>query len=161
MKMGQSAFDTAAPRLSKGIERQLTSFVSANLQDTLRESRQYLTTVIDEEALGTVAEDIWESTAETPLRDIAALMPPDTLAELVEIGQDAVAHLVTTRTFRGMLRAVLDANASRPAGELLEEAGVTPDVLLAQMRPWILRAADDGLLEELIRQRLTAFYASY
>ena len=59
------------------------------------------------------------------------------------------------------MQAVLDANASRPVGDLLAEADVTPESVVAFARPWLLRAADDGVLEELIRERLAAFYATY
>lgn len=161
MKMGQNAFDTAAPRLSKGIEKQLTSFVSANLQDTLRESRTYLTKVVDETALQDVAADMWERNAETPVADLAALIPQDTLAELTEIVRDVAGHVLQTPSFRDAARSVLQANAARPVGEVLAEAGITADTVVAQARPWILRAADDGVLEELVRQRLTAFYETY
>ena len=161
MRMGQSAFDTAAPRLSKGIEKQLTAFVSANLQESLRESRQYLTNVIDEEAMGEVAEDVYNRNAGSTVSDVAALIAEDTLVELLAVAQDAWAHLLTTTTFRDLVQAVLDANASRPVGDLLAEADVTPESVVAFARPWLLRAADDGVLEELIRERLAAFYATY
>lgn len=161
MKIGQNAFDTAAPRLSKGIEKQLTSFVSANLQDTLRDSRTYLTKVVDGAALQDVAEDIWDRNADTPLADGAALLPQDTAAELSSVAQEAMAALLTTAPFRDAAHTVLQANAARPVGEVLAEAGVTADTILAQARPWILRAGDDGILEDLVRQRLTAFYETY
>ena len=161
MRMGQSAFDTAVPRLSKGIERQLTAFVSANLQDSLRESRQYLSTVVDEEAMGEIADEIWANNSDSPVSEAAALIPEETLTTTLAAAQDAWAHLLTTPSFRYLLQSVLDANASRPVGELLAEAGITPEILVSQARPWILRAADDGLVEELIRERLTAFYTTY
>jgi hypothetical protein len=88
-------------------------------------------------------------------------MPEETLAELGAVAQDAVAHLLGTESFRSAAHAVLDANAARSVGDLLAEAGVTTETLVAQLRPWILRAADDGLLEDLVRQRLTAFYETY
>ncbi len=161
MRMGQSAFDSAAPRLSKGIEKQLTAFVSANLQETLRESQQFLTTVVDDQAMGQVADDLYDRNADSTLADAAALIPEETLAELSAIGQDAWAHLSATASFRDMLQAVLDANAARPVGELLAEADITAGSVAAFVRPWILRAADDGVLEAVISQRLAAFYAYY
>ena len=161
MRMGQNAFDTAAPKLSKGIEKQLTSFVSANLQETLRESRQYLGSVAENVDLDELAEDIYARNAETALNEIAELFPQETLGEIVAIGQDVFAHLMVTPTFRAAAQYVLDANAARPVGEVLAEAGITVDLVVAYLRPWVLRAADDGLLEELVRERLTAFYASY
>jgi len=161
MRMGQNAFDTAAPRLSKGIEKQLTSFVSANLQETLRESRQYLTGVIDDEALGEVADDLYTRNAESTVADIASLIPAETLAELLGVGQDIWDQILTTSTFREALQAVLDANAARPVGDVLAEAGVTAEWVVTLARPWVLRAADDGALEEWIRERLATFYADY
>lgn len=161
MRMGQNAFDAAAPNLSKGIERQLTAFVASNLQDSLRESRNYLTTVVDEQALSDIAAEVWERNAGETVADLAALVPEDTVITAVEVGADALDHVAESQTVRGLVRALLDANASRSVGEVLAEAGVTADGVVAMVRPWILRAADDGLLEERIRGRLTAFYLYY
>ncbi len=161
MRMGQNAFDTAAPRLSKGIEKQLTSFVSANLQDTLRESRTYLTQVVDEAALQEVAAEMWDRNADTPVADLAALLPQDTAVELTAVAQEVVSTLLTTPSFRDAAHAILEANAARPVGEVLAEAGITAESIVAHARPWILRAADDGVLEDLLRQRLAAFYETY
>jgi hypothetical protein len=161
MRMGQNAFDTAAPRLSKGIEKQLTAFVSANLQETLRESQQFLTSVVDEETMDEVSEDVFIRNENSTVADLAALVPEETIAELLAVAQEMWAHLISTPTFRELLQAALDANAARPVGELLAEAGVTAETVTSMARPWILRAADDGMLEELIRERLTAFYATY
>jgi hypothetical protein len=161
MRMGQNAFDTAAPRLSKGIERQLTAFVAANLQDSLRDSRTYLTTVVDEQAMTDIADEAWERNAGSTLAEIAGLIGEDALTELLAIGQDVIAYLVATPTFRGALQTVLDESSGRTVGELLAEAGITADMIIAMVRPWILRAADDGLLEQFVRERLTAFYSTY
>jgi hypothetical protein len=111
--------------------------------------------------LDELAEDIYARNAETALNEIAELFPQETLGEIVAIGQDVFAHLMVTPTFRAAAQYVLDANAARPVGEVLAEAGITVDLVVAYLRPWVLRAADDGLLEELVRERLTAFYASY
>lgn len=161
MRMGQNAFDTAAPRLSKGIERQLTAFVAANLQDSLRDSRTYLTTVVDEQAMTDIADEAWERNAGSTLAEIAGLIGEDALTELLAIGQDVIAYLVATPTFRGALQTVLDESSGRTVGELLAEAGITADMVIALVRPWILRAADDGLVEQFVRERLTAFYSTY
>jgi len=139
----------------------LTSFVSANLQETLRESRQYLGSVTENVDVDQIADDIYSRNADTALNEVAELIPQETLAEIVAIGQDAVAHLLDTPTFRVAAQYVLDANAARPVGEILAEAGITVELVVAYVRPWVLRAADDGLLEELVRERLTAFYTSY
>lgn len=161
MRIGQSAFDAAAPRLSKGIERQLTAFVSSNLQDSLRDSREFLTSVIDEETIGAVAEEAWERNAGTTVAELVELLPRDAMVDLFDTGRAAWTHLVRTDTFRELLRSALQANAARSVSDLLMESGVTPEAVCAAARPWILRAADDGLLEELVRRRLTAFYSAH
>ena len=108
-----------------------------------------------------MAEVVYNRTAGSTGSDVAALIAEGTLVELLAVAQDAWAHLLTTTTFRDLVQAVLDANASRPVGDLLAEADVTPESVVAFARPWLLRAADDGVLEELIRERLAAFYATY
>ena len=161
MRMGQNAFDTAAPRLSKGIEKQLTAFVSANLQETLRESREFLTSVINEQTITEVADDTYTRNADSTVSELAGLIPEDTLAELLAVAQEAWEYVVSTPTFRESLQSVLEMDASQSVGGLLAEAGVTEPFVVSLARPWILRAADDGVLEELIRDRLTAFYSYY
>lgn len=161
MRMGQNALDTAAPRLSKGIERQLTAFVAANLQESLRESRQYLTDVIDEQAMSEVANEFWERNATATVAEIAGLIPEEALIDVLTAGQNTLTQVLGSATLRAMVQAVLDENAGRSVGELLAEAGVTAHTIVTHARPWILRAADDGVLEALIRERLTAFYSTY
>lgn len=165
MRFGQSAMDTAAPNLSKGIDRQLTAFVNANIQDTLRESRDYLSSAVDEEVMKQVADEIWDSNADATVSRAAALLPTETLNEIAEIARGAWEHLRTTSEFRRQLEAVvedfLSRNADRTVADLLVEAGVTQAYVVEQAEPWMSRAAQDGYLEARIRARLEAFYTSY
>lgn len=165
MRLGQSAMDTAAPKLSKGIDRQLTAFVNANIQDSLRESRDYLTSSVDEDMMQQIIDEIWDSNADATVAQASARVPAETLAEFTEITRDAWEHLRTTPGFRALLTAAVDdfisENGRRTVADLLISAGVTPEYVTEQLRPWVAKAAESGFLEQRIRARLQAFYSSY
>lgn len=169
MKLGQSALSSAAPNLEKNIDRQLTSFVNSNIQDSIRESRHYLDTVLDEELLGAVADEVWKTNADSTLAEAASLVPAESLEALVESGRAAWLHLRSTPVFTDIASQVaadfLTSQGDRTIGELLASAGVTPQLateLASQAAaPFIARAVHDGYLEARIRARLGEFYASY
>ncbi len=161
MKFGQSAMDRGAPKLSKGIDRQLMAFVNANIQDSLRESRTYLTSVVDEAAMSEVAGEIWNRNAEVTVAEVAGRIPQDAAVELALIAVDVWSHLRATPAFREQVTRWLDENADRSVADLLGEVGVTSQQVLDMVTPWLARAADDGFLEARIRARLEPFYVSF
>lgn len=161
MKFGQNAMDRGVPKLSKGIDRQLMAFVNANIQDSLRESRTYLTSVVDESAMSEVAGEIWNSNAEVTVAEVAGLIPQETAVALAAIVLDMWDHLRTTEAFRDQVSRWLDDNAERSVADLLTDVGVTPDQVVQALDPWLARAVEDGFLEARIRARLQPFYESF
>ncbi len=161
MKFGQSAMDRGAPGLSKGIDRQLMSFVNANISDSLRESRTYLTSAVDEEVLSQVVGEVWNSNAEVTVAEVAALIPTDTATELAGIAMDVWSHLRTTPAFREQVTRWLDDNAERSVADVVADAGVTVEQVQAVLTPWLEQAAADGYLESRIRARLEPFYRQF
>lgn len=161
MKFGQNAMDRGVPRLSKGIDRQLMAFVNANIQDSLRESQNYLTSVVDESAMSEVAGEIWNRNAEVTVSEVAALIPQETAVALAGIALDMWDHLRDTEAFRDQVSRWLDDNAERSVADLLADAGVTSDQVVQALDPWLTRAVEDGYLEARIRARLQPFYESF
>ncbi len=70
MRIGQNAINTAAPKLEKTIDRQLTAFVNANIQDSIRESKRYLDKVLDQELMVEVADEVWDTNAKSTVADL-------------------------------------------------------------------------------------------
>lgn len=161
MRLGQSAMDIGAPKLSKGIDRQLMSFVNSNISDSLRESRNYLTSAVDERAAAEVTGEIWNSNADTTVAELAALIPSETVVEIAGIGVDMWQHLRTTDAFRDQVARWLDENSDRTVADVVADAGVDAEQVIAAVTPWLAAAAQDGHLESRIRAHLEPFYAQY
>jgi len=169
MRLGQNAVNSAAPKLEQSIDRQLTAFVNANIQDTIRDSRRYLEKVLDTEVLTTVADEIWATNAGTTVADGARLVPVESIEALVVTTWDACLVARSTPLFRDAVEAVIadfvDAHADQPITDLLAEAGIDErginELAKQFVAPVIAKAVDDGFLEDRIRARLEAFYSSY
>jgi hypothetical protein len=169
MRLGQSALSSAAPDLGKSIDRQLTSFVNANISESIRESRRYLDTVVDDEVLWSVAGEVRDSNADSTVANAAELVPAESLDEFVASGVAAWLHVRGTPFLReattSLVAELLARAGDRPIAELLGEAGLTPERVTDQicegLAPIIERAAADGFLEQRIRAQLEPFYSSY
>jgi hypothetical protein len=168
VRFGQSAVRSAAPGLERGIDRQLTAFVNAQIADSIKDSRRYLDEAMDPSMLQGIAADLWEANADRPLADGLELVPEaaavagvtvlvDSLVQAMDDGRgDVVALALADRWF--------DRNGDRPLGQVLAHAGITvaavlPE-LLAAARPVMDVALSTGYLEERIRARLAPFYAT-
>ncbi len=168
MRMGQSALKTAAPNLEKGIDKQLTAFVNANIADSIRESRTYLETVVDDQMLRAVADEVWQNNSEAKVADAVGLLSADALVAIADAGRAAWLALRGTATVKDLCsRVVADfsyRHGSRPTAAVLVEAGLTAELasaaLVAALAPAVEVALADGYLESRIRCRLGAFYGT-
>jgi len=169
MRMGQSAINTAAPKLEQAVDRQLTAFVNSNIQDSIRDSKTYLDRVLDDELILAVAQEVWESNANSTIAELAELVPTDAVEDFLAAGNIAWVHLRKTKLFKEFaqtaITAVFDQYGDRPLGDLAAEAGFDPAgvtlLITDVLTPIVDRAATDGFLEERIRTHLAAFYDSY
>lgn len=169
MKMSQSAMSTAAPKLEKAIDKQLTAFIASNVQDSVRESQRYLDKVLDEKLLTVVADEVWQANANAKVSQLAGLVSPASIDQLVAAGHATWAQLRQSKVFLGLVDAIttdlLDQFGERTVGELLADAGVSSDEVVAAViplaKPVVARAVKDGLVEARIRARLEPFYTSY
>lgn len=168
VRIGQAAVKTAAPRLEKGIDRQLTSFVEANISDNIRESRRYLESALDEDVLRTVADEVWASNAHRPLTDARELTGDVEVATAVDLAADVLSSMLADGPVADMIDAGAEEwfrrNGSRPAADVLADLGVTADSvrdpLLDLLAPGVATAVSTGYVEERIRERLAPFYAT-
>lgn len=166
LKLGQNAIGTAAPGLSQGIDRQLTSFVNSNISDAMRDSREYLIEALSEERLLETADEVYQEAADTTVAEVAAELSEESADSMVTAGLAVWEHLRTTGTVYELVRApiadFLNSWGDQPVGKLLVAAGVSSEDIVETFSPaaaeWIERAYADGYLEERIRARLTPFY---
>lgn len=169
MRLGQGAISSAAPNLEKSIDKQLTAFVNANIQDSVRESKRYIDAVLDEELLSQVADEVWNVNSGSTVADAAGLVSVESILELNESGRDIWLHLRTAPLFLDRIGSVVDdflsRHGSRSVMDVLADVGITEAWVVEQLgdvvEPVLARAANDGYMEERIRARLEAFYESY
>lgn len=169
MRFGQGALSSAAPNLEKSIDKQLTAFVNANIQDSVRESKRYIDDVLDEELLSQVADEVWKVNSGATVADVAGLISAESIAEATESGRGVWLHLQTSPLISGLIASVVDdflaRHGSRSVADLLSEVGLGEGWVVQELsdlaEPVFVRAVEDGYLEERIRARLAAFYESY
>lgn len=169
MKMGQSAISTAAPKLEKAVDKQLTAFVNANIQDNIRDSKRYLDKVLDKEVLTVVTNEVWDTNAKSTVAEMTNMVPVDAIDEFTQAGRDAWLHLRTNEFLTSVLSRVVEdflkQQGKRKVADILADAGVTPElatnVVIDLTGPVIDKAVADGYFEARIRARLEPFYADY
>lgn len=169
MKLGQSALNSTAPQLEKAIDRQLIAFIRDNLQETIRESEQFLNGALDEATLRTVADEIWAANAQTPLSTLAGYTDAATVDGAVEIVLAFWRHFRSTPLFLALVEQVVRnfflRKGKKNVSALLTEIGVTPAVVTNEVyalaAPGMEAARQSGYLEGRIRARLAAFYEAY
>ena len=168
MKVGSTAISTAAPKLEKAIDKQLTAFVNANISDTIRDSRQFLDKVLDEKLLKAVTDELWEANVKVQIKEYAALVPVGATDTFIEVGRELWDHLRSLDVFDHYLVAVVTDfykhNGKKKVGSLLADVSVTPEVVIDltdTVTPVIEKAVADGFVESRIRAHLAAFYETY
>lgn len=167
MRFGQNAVNAAAPTLEQSVDRQLTAFVNANISDTIRDSRAFLTTALDQQVLSDVAAEVLHSNADVTVADATRLLPAEAVAELVRAAFQVWLELRATPTRPWCVRWWRTSSRCRASGPwpTLADAGLTEEIVtelaVAVVGPAVAVADSDGYLGERIRARLAPFYASY
>lgn len=169
MKMGQSAINSAAPKLEQAVDKQLAAFVNANIQDNIRESKQYMDKVLDERALKAVAAELWDKNADLTFAELTSLIPVDVIDEVNAAGRQSWLHVRAQEFFSAVVGRVIDdflkENGKRKVTDILADAGITKefatDIAIDIAGPIIDKAVADGFLEARIRARLEPFYTDY
>lgn len=169
VRLGQRSLNTAAPGLEKAVDTQLSAFVEANIAETLRESRRYLEATVDEPMVRAIAEEAWDAAARRPLADLGELVgDDDDLEEITDVLarmlSDALASGRVTPLVEATVADLLEEHAEDSPAELLEDLGLTAQVVTDAIVPLaeqvLTTPAVQEYLEGRIRARLAAFYAT-
>ena len=169
MKMGQSAINTAAPKLEQAVDKQLTAFVNANIQDNIRESKRYMDKVLDKAVLSAVAGEVWDTNAQATVSELAGLVPVDAVDEVTDAARQAWLSVRGNEFLTAVLTRVVDdflkQQGKRKVADVLADIGITEtlatEVIIDVTGPVIDKAVADGYLEARIRARLEPFYSDY
>ncbi|MDA9912900.1 hypothetical protein N9D66_00400 [Candidatus Nanopelagicales bacterium] len=164
MRMGQHALSSAAPNMEKSIDRQLVGFVNANIQDSVRESRQYLATALDPELMRAVAGEFWDSNSDQPFSAAVGLVSGDSVSAIADAVDDIAATVRSSPVSRELLLALArDFLANHPddsVTEFLAGFGLTQAVMDAAVTKWapILGPVSEDYVADRIRVEILGFY---
>lgn len=159
---------TAAPGLEKAVDRQLISFVQANIGETLRESRHYLEEHADAETLAELMDEAWAAVATRPLSALVEVVTDQDL-EAIGLAAGPLAESLLRSGLvgslaAGVVREVLQAYGRHQVAALLTdwgvEQGAVVDAVVAIVGPALEHAHASGYLAGRLRARLEPFYAS-
>ena len=169
VRFGHNAFVNAAPQVEKMIDKRLIAFIHENIQETVRESEQFLNTAVDVPMMESVAGELWATNARKTISTLSGGINPAAADELVDVVMGFWLHVRATPFLLDFVEQVVRnyflRNGKKSLRTLLDELGVTTELLAdeiyAAAAPAVAAAHRHGSLEASIRRRLAAFYDSY
>lgn len=168
MKFGKRMANKAVPGLDETMERRIKAWLSDSLPGLIVRSEQFLHKALTDDELRDSVMAAWVAVEDSTVADLHEGLGDVQLQEFVVLGYDFWLRFRTTPYFEGCARAVVEQlfvkYGDRPVIELLQDVGVTEEVVLTEVTASILPIIDvlreDGYLEALIRRRLSTFYKS-
>ncbi len=173
---GDSLFANLARRVPPTVLRDLEERIAARLERYLEihreriahDSEEYMLEALDERAIRTVADDVWESVAPMRLSDAFAFITSHDLEDFVVLGYEFWLKYRKTRYFRELSTELVgfffDKYGDGSVADLVSDMGVSREMLVGEIQtfvgPVLAEAVTTGFLESRIRARLAPFYAS-
>jgi hypothetical protein len=169
LRFGQNAISSTAPNLERVMDRQLATFIKANIAEAIGDSERYLHELLDDEHLRAAAEEIWAQNSGEPLGEMIRLLDSASLDRLIAAGRDVWLHLRQTPLFAKLVELVVAEffrlHGEQPIATLLADYGIELSMIEAEVTaavvPVLMQARDEGFLEARIRDRLAGFYSTY
>ncbi len=168
MKLGKSVMKRATPGLEDAIEERLKRYVSRNIQSTLSQSRRFLLERFDAPSIREAALDAWEQLKGSKVAQLRDYLRGSDIEDFFVIAYEYWHALRKTDWYVTMIDAGVDGFFDRyedsSLGEILEEIGITRDMMVADAMRFapmaIAGLKKRGLLEGMIRRNLEDFYKS-
>ena len=169
LRMGQNALNAGAPTLGKSIDKQLLAFISANVQETIRDSEAFLNTTLDASLMRTWGGEVWAANADKEMAQLADFMDAASLETMVQIAVEVWLHLRATPLFaeltEGLVRNFFRTHGEKDVRAWLAAMGITQAIVTQEVTrlaaPVVETALQSGFAEQRIRRRLDAFYTAY
>ncbi len=168
MKFGKRMANKAVPGLDETMERRIKAWLSDSLPGLIVRSEQFLHKALTDDELRDSVMAAWVSVEDSTIADLHEGLGDIQLQEFVVLGYEFWLQFRTTPYFEGCARAVVEhlflKYGSRPVIELLNDVGVTEDVVITEVITFVLPIIEvlreQGYLEALVRRRLSGFYKS-
>ena len=162
MKLGGSVMGGAR------MEENLKGYIRSSIKPILRQSEHFLLDTLDDDRLRDTALAVWKRLKMHKLSEVRESIQSEDIEDFFVIAYEYWRELRKTPYYREMIGTGIDAFFDKygdvSLGELLEEMGMTREILLGEaMRfaPHVLQVLKKKkLLEPAIRRNLEGFYQS-
>lgn len=168
MKFGKKMANKAVPGLDETFERRIKAWLSDSLPGLIARSEQFLHKAFSDEELRDSVMAAWVSLEGRTIDELQDGLGEVELQAFVVLGYEFWLKFRKTAYFEGCVQAVVDhlfvKYGDRPVMELLQDVGVTREVIVSEVEALALPIIDvlreEGYLEALVRRRLGSFYRS-
>lgn len=168
MKFGKKMANKAVPGLDETFERGIKAWLSDSLPGLLARSEQFLHKAFSDDELRDSVMAAWVSLEGQTIDQLQDGLGEVELQAFVVLGYEFWLNFRKTGYFDGCAQAVVDhlfvKYGDRPIMELLQDVGVTREVIVTEVEALALPIIDvlreEGYLEALVRRRLGSFYRS-
>lgn len=167
IKGSSSAISKRMPGLEAQVEKRVRAYIENNTAKTLARSQELLIDSLDEQRIRGIASDIWDEIHDKTLA-IDDVIDAGEIQQLVDYGLHVWQELRETQYVGDLVDAAVvsyfEKHGKRTLTDLLADVGVDRDLLhqeAEKLAPAVIEGlAENGLLEDLVRRRLAAFYES-
>ncbi|OZB13434.1 MAG: hypothetical protein B7X58_09525 [Marinobacter sp. 34-60-7] len=168
MKFGKKMANKAVPGLDETFERRIKAWLADSLPGLIVRSEQFLQKALSDDELRDSITAAWMAVEDKTIAELREGLGDVELQEFVVLGYDFWLTFRQTAYFESCAEAVVAhlfaKYGDRPVRDLLNDIGVTRDLIEAELDAYALPVIDvlreEGYLEALIRRRLTPFYRS-
>lgn len=168
MKFGKRMANKAVPGLDETFERRLKAWLSDSLPGLIGRSEQFLQRALSDDEVRDTVMAAWVAVEDCTVDELREGLGDVELQAFVVLGYEFWLQFRKTAYFEGCVQAVVAhlfvKYGDRPLTDLLDDLGVTREVILAEVDAWAIPIIEllqeEGYVEALVRRRLSAFYKS-
>ncbi|WP_417501183.1 hypothetical protein [Marinobacter sp.] len=168
MKFGKRMANKAVPGLDETFERRLKAWLSDSLPGLISRSEQFLQRALSDDEVRDTVMAAWVAVEDLTVDELREGLGDVELQAFVVLGYEFWLQFRKTAYFEGCTQAVVAhlfvKYGDRPLTDLLNDLGVTREVIIAEVDAWAIPVIgllqEEGYIEALVRRRLSAFYKS-
>lgn len=167
MKLGKSMMNKAAPGLEKGAETSIKKYISHNTRQIIQATERRLEKSIEKGELEKAVLNFWDEIKDEQVATLRRYVAEEEIEDIMVTGLEFWKQFRKTRYLNAMIDAGIDFFFEKYGDsslvELLEELGITPDMVLDDAMHYAPSIIKDlkkrGILQDTLRRRLAPFYA--
>ncbi len=156
------------PKLEGAVEQSVKAFIADNTGVLLAQSQEFLSQALADEELKEFALSFWQLVEGKSLGEIQQGISNVDLSEFVVLGYEFWLKYRQSAYFKQasefVVNHLFDKYGQEPLAELFDDFHVVPELIqgeLQEFAPTVLRQLKEkGVIEQVLRRRLGAFYGS-